>query len=153
MTNYENELVHILEDNGFFAKRGAGSTKIDVFAIYKSVPFTIEVKSSKDEKVYLSSERLKEQLGIYKEHKDKYNDNTLYMFRYKTRKNVDHRWEAYGLNMNSTVHGNSYLKYGEGIQLDVFIEKVKKKIDSGLESGVLKWYECENFETFLEQMG
>lgn len=152
MSKYELELTKILHKNGFFAKRGAGSTEIDVFAMYKSVPFTIEVKSSKKEKVYLSSDRLQTQLDYYRKHKEKYNENTFYMLRYKTRKNVDHRWEVHNLDMNLTPQGNEYIVYNEGIPIDIFIDEVKRRIDRSKESDVLKWYGCENFDNFLENL-
>lgn len=95
----------IFERYPFLVSRGAGSLGVDLLAVRGSFSAVIEVKSSKEETIYLSGQdRLQEQLEDIREIVTTKQVLPLYAFRLKSKRGE--KWSLFTLDMYDILDVN-----------------------------------------------
>ncbi len=123
----------LFKDTPLLVNRGAGSFGVDLMAVRNDMNFIIEVKSCKNDVIYLSdSGRLKEQRSTIQEYSKNYGITPLYAYRIKTKRGE--RWEFFTAldsfdypSFSRTTQGGFKLDWGEGMKLSEFAEKINDK--------------------------
>lgn len=168
-SQYERELKHILEGDlevlvrmrkrcsaeqvsGFYVPeryrfmviRGAGSLGTDLVALRGEFAFPIEVKSSKDPKMYMSKPYLKEQLAAFTEECRGANTFPVYAFRLKKVKGDP--WRVFTVHIDGlkyftralnaripelrpTAGGNFVMNWDDGMPLSDFLRELGQLLD------------------------
>lgn len=138
------EIYEMCVDNPFMVVRGAGSLGIDLVVLKEGIGFTLEVKSNKNDKIYIgNSGRLYEQYVVFREQAEKSQTPTGYAFRRKSGGHGE-RWSICDIgngmlnnivsdgveipSMPKTVHGNRYMSYDDGMLLSRFIELLMEEL-------------------------
>jgi len=132
------------ERYSFMVIRGAGSFGVDLVALRGEFSFPIEVKSSKDPKMYMSKPYLKEQLATFMEECRKANTFPVYAFRLKGAKGDP--WRVFTVHVEGlrywtrtlngripelriTAGGNHVMEWSEGMPLSLFLRELGSILD------------------------
>lgn len=131
---WEREAVSKLTDDGFFARRTAGSADPDIYAVYYKHPIFIEVKSSRKKVRYLSDGKGHSELKQFMDYIDLCANRGVrgyYFFRYITHKHVP-KWKVvripespHLIELDKTKSGTVKLTYDDGITYDEWLKVVK----------------------------
>lgn len=141
-TEEEREKYLTVKDIPFLVVRGAGSLGVDLVAVRGDVSFLIEVKSSKDDVLYLSDQkRLSEQaeriIEICTDTK------LLPIYAYRLKGCRGDKWRLFTLeieglskkyrivnrklpNVKKTTHGNIKIPWEEGLPLNEFLSYLSR---------------------------
>ncbi len=144
-TDEEIEKYREVEDIPFLVVRGAGSLGVDLVAVRGDVSFLIEVKSSKDDVLYLSDQkRLTEQaeriIEICTDTK------LLPIYAYRLKGCRGDKWRLFTLeieglskkyrvlsrklpNVQKTTHGNFKIPWESGMPLNEFLAYLSRLLD------------------------
>ena len=129
----------------FMVIRGAGSFGTDLVALRGEFSFPIEVKSSKDPKMYMSKPYLKEQLATFTEECKRANTFPVYAFRLKKAKGDP--WKVFTVKVEGlryftrtlngkmtelrlTDGGNYVMDWEAGTPLSTFLTSLGSILDS-----------------------
>lgn len=127
----ERELIHRLEKEGFAVVRSAGSKKVDIVAGNGKVYLCIEVKSTREERLYLSEEDLDKVLSFSR----RFGAKPLIAVKF-----VGREWRFFSPKalMERGKRGKNYrLDYGDsGMSFEEAIGKQKTLIDLIKEGGL-----------------
>ncbi len=136
-TEDQKKDYHKVQNIPFLVVRGAGSLGVDLVAVRGDVSFLIEVKSSKDETLYLSDQkRLKEQAEKIE---DICTDTKLLpIYAYRLKRHRGDKWRLFTMDIDglskkyrvlnkklpsvkTTVHDNYKLPWVDGMPLSDFL--------------------------------
>jgi hypothetical protein len=129
----------------FMVIRGAGSFGTDLVALRGELSFPIEVKSSKDPKMYMSKPYLKEQLASFTDECKRANTFPVYAFRLKKAKGDP--WKVFTVKVDGlryftrtlyakitqlwlTEGGNYVMDWEHGLPLSVYLGYLGTILDS-----------------------
>jgi len=136
-TEDQKEDYYRVRNIPFLVVRGAGSLGVDLVAVRGDVSFLIEVKSSKDETLYLSDQkRLKEQAEKIEEICT--DTKLLPIYAYRLKRHRGDKWRLFTMDIEglskkyrvlnkklpsvrTTVHDNYKLPWEDGMPLSEFL--------------------------------
>ncbi len=141
-TETEQNAYEKAKDIPFLVVRGAGSLGVDLVAVRGDVSFLIEVKSSKEDVLYLSDQkRLTEQAQEMKQ--ICLETKLLPMYAYRLKGCRGDKWKLFTMdidglskkyrilnrklpNLKTTVHNNYKIPWEEGMPLSKFLNYLER---------------------------